>query len=103
WRWSSCVPWLKVRGKTSAPASNSALSRSRVDDAGPSVATILVKRSRCMPKSLLPRRRHFEVAGLLVDLDHGCVIEPPPARAGRGEEKLVRRRGPRARRADFCP
>ncbi len=68
---------------------------------GPSVATILVKRSRYMPKSLLPRRRNFEVAGLLVDLDHSCRHRPPPAGAGRGKEELVRRCRHRQRQPMF--
>src|SRR3546814_19884638 len=36
--WSSCVPWLKFRRNTSAPASTSARMRSRVELAGPNVA-----------------------------------------------------------------
>ena len=40
--------------------------------------------------TLALRRRHFEVSGLLVDLDHGGVVETAPAGARRGEEQLVR-------------
>src|SRR5208283_3005706 len=43
---SSCVPWLKLRRKTSAPAWNSRDRTSAVELAGPSVAMILVRRWR---------------------------------------------------------
>ena len=41
--WSSCVPCEKFRRKTSTPASIRSRSRSSVSDAGPTVATILVR------------------------------------------------------------
>ena len=44
--WSSWVPWLKLRRNTSAPAWKSRASTSGVEVAGPSVATILVRRRR---------------------------------------------------------
>src|SRR3989304_6117644 len=47
-RCSSGGPWLKLRGKTSGPASNSAAMRSGVALAGPSVAMILALRWRSM-------------------------------------------------------
>ena len=40
-RWSSWLPWLKLKRKTSVPASNKAWMTSRLELAGPSVATIL--------------------------------------------------------------
>src|SRR4051812_12241083 len=40
---SSCVPWEKLRRKTSAPASMSCRSTSGVRDAGPMVTTIFVR------------------------------------------------------------
>ena len=43
-RWSSCVPWLKLRRKTSTPASNRARIRASLELAGPRVATILALR-----------------------------------------------------------
>jgi hypothetical protein len=45
---SGCVPWLKLKRKTSAPASASARMRSLDELAGPSVATILTLRLRRM-------------------------------------------------------
>ena len=49
--------------------------------------------------SLLLRRRHFEVTRLLVDLYHGGVIQPAPAGACGGQEKLVGGGGQRQRQA----
>ena len=45
-RMRSCDVWLMLMRKTSAPARNSAAIIERSDDAGPSVATILVRRKR---------------------------------------------------------
>src|SRR5262249_18057390 len=42
--WSSCVPCEKLRRAASIPARASSSTRSRDDDAGPSVATIFVRR-----------------------------------------------------------
>ena len=47
-RCSSCLPWLKLRRKTSTPAWNSASIISGVELAGPRVATILALRWRLM-------------------------------------------------------
>ncbi|CAJ9101456.1 Uncharacterised protein [Burkholderia pseudomallei] len=48
WRnaWSACVPWLKFRRNTSAPARASASIAVSVELDGPSVATIFVERRR---------------------------------------------------------
>src|SRR4051794_40347979 len=40
------MPWLKLRRNTSAPARNSRSTISGADEAGPSVATTLVRRRR---------------------------------------------------------
>ena len=45
-RWASWVPWLKLRRKTSVPASNNAWIISGYAVAGPSVDTILALRLR---------------------------------------------------------
>src|SRR5262245_66223627 len=42
--WSSCDPCEKLRRAASTPARASSSTRSRDDDAGPSVATIFVRR-----------------------------------------------------------
>src|SRR5712692_8965251 len=52
----SCAVWLMLMRKTSAPASNNCAITVCSDEAGPSVATILVRRSRLMPGSVPPPR-----------------------------------------------
>jgi hypothetical protein len=42
--WSSCVPWEKFSRAASIPARARSRTASRDDDAGPSVATIFVRR-----------------------------------------------------------
>ena len=49
-RWSSCVPWLKFRRNTSAPASTRARMVLASEEEGPRVATILALRIRRMRK-----------------------------------------------------
>src|SRR5258706_1796995 len=46
--WSDCVPWLKLRRKTSTPHSNKARIAASSDVAGPRVATMRARRSLFM-------------------------------------------------------
>src|SRR5712671_3653976 len=92
-RCSSCVPWLKLRRKTSTPASNSARRRSPPALAGPIVATILALRSRRSGR-LRPRLR--SVCPLSGEHEDGSeIIDIGQGRAGydevaEGGEKPVR-------------
>src|SRR5439155_9546612 len=93
WECPSCVPCERLKRTASTPASISARRRSRDSDAGPSVATILVRRSIAIRLRVLTRASrecppagvHRPLAQLLLDPEQLVVLRDavaPRRRAG---------------------
>src|SRR5262249_61331118 len=85
-----CDVWLMLMRNTSAPAMNSCSMTERSDEAGPSVATILVRRWR-----LIALDRQAGAARQPEDRPAGGGRSPPGAKAGRDASAL-----PAPRRSD---